>query len=102
MRGLTDNYFLAAISEPVYVGAAASTRPELCCQNPSYEVDHLDKEYKGRNGTPEGVSKPDGLSAKTRSAEVQPTRSISAQVAFAREGRAEPGTTRLQSVNNGG
>src|SRR5580704_8870188 len=27
--------------------------------NPSYEVDHLDKEYKGRNGTPEGVSKPD-------------------------------------------
>jgi len=29
------------------------------CQNPSYEVDHLDKEYKGRNGTPWSVSKPD-------------------------------------------
>ena len=26
---------------------------------PSYEVDHLDKEYKGRNGTPEDVSKPE-------------------------------------------
>jgi hypothetical protein len=31
---------------------------------PSYEVDHLDKEYKGRNGTPGSVSKPDGFGSR--------------------------------------
>jgi hypothetical protein len=28
---------------------------------PSYEHDHLDKEYKGRNGVPGRVSEPDGF-----------------------------------------
>ena len=38
------------------------------CQNPSYEVDHFYKEYKGRNGATGSLSKPDvfGLAAITR------------------------------------
>jgi hypothetical protein len=47
------------------VGFRAAEERRRSVPKPSYEHDHLDKEYKGRNGVPGRVSEPDGFGTFT-------------------------------------